>query len=196
MDCGLWIYVLLALSTAPPLVPNAALIASAGMLAQAGELNLWLVLGVVGGSALAGDAAVYGLGRLAGPRAHRWLRANRRRRGALDWMAARMNRHGVPFVVGMRFLPSGRLVGGLTAALVGFPLRRFLLGAGIAETVWASYSVALGYWGGAAFDGVWSGLLIGTVVSLLVAGLAQLLSAASAGRERADRPPRPCRADG
>ncbi|UED84256.1 DedA family protein [Streptomyces profundus] len=196
MDGGLWIYVLLALSTAPPLVPNAALIASAGMLAQSGDLNLWLVLAVVGGSALAGDAAVYGLGRLAGPRAHRWLRGTRRRRSALDWMAARMNRHGVPFVVGMRFLPSGRLIGGLTAALVGFPLRRFLLGAGIAEAVWASYSVALGYWGGAAFDGAWSGLVIGTAVSLLVAGVAHLLSGTSRTPEHTGRPPRSCPADG
>lgn len=177
MDGALWMYLLLALSTAPPLVPNAALIASAGMLAQAGDLDLWLVLAVVAGSALAGDVLVYGLGRLARSRVRAWLTRRPARRAALDWMADRINRHGVPFVVGMRFLPSGRLIGGLTAAVVDFPLRRFLLGAGIAETFWASYSVALGYWGGATFEGAWSGLLLGTLLSLVVAGVAQLLAA-------------------
>ncbi|MDT0265555.1 DedA family protein [Streptomyces sp. DSM 44915] len=184
MDGALWIYLLLALTSAPPLVPNAALIASAGMLAQSGELDVWLVFLVVGGSALAGDALVYGLGRLAGGRVLRWLGRRPARRTALGWTTERINRHGVPFVVAMRFLPSGRLIGGLTAALVNYPLRRFLLGAGIAEAVWAGYSVALGYWGGAALDGVWTGALLGILVSLLVAGAAQLLSRATPSRAR------------
>ncbi|KAB8171129.1 DedA family protein [Streptomyces sp. 3MP-14] len=187
MDGALWMYFLLALSTAPPLVPNAALIATAGMLAQAGELDLWLVLAVVAGSALAGDALVYGVGKLAGPRVRDWLQRRPTRKAALDWMADRITRHGVPFVVGMRFLPSGRLIGGLTAAVVEYPLRRFLLGAGIAEAFWASYSVALGYWGGAALDGAWSGVLLGTLLSLLVAGVAQLISSRTPAPEPPER---------
>jgi membrane protein DedA with SNARE-associated domain len=176
MDGALWMYILLALTTAPPLVPNAALIASAGALAESGELSLGIVLLVVAGSAVAGDAAVYGIGRLASGRATRWLERSRRRKAALAWTADRMHAHGLPFVVGVRFLPSGRLVGGLTAALVRYGARRYLLGAGIAEVVWASYSVALGYWGGSALDGMWATLAIGTAVSLLVAAVAQMLS--------------------
>ncbi|WP_059013292.1 DedA family protein [Streptomyces specialis] len=178
MDGALWMYVLLALTTAPPLVPNAALIASAGALAEAGELSLGLVLLVVAVSALAGDAAVYGIGRLAGGRVVRWLTRTSRREAVLAWTSGRFRTHGVPFVVGVRFLPSGRLVGGLTAAVVRFGSGRYLLGAGLAEIVWASYSVALGYWGGSALGGTWSALLVGLGVSLLVAGVAQLASRA------------------
>ncbi|MGK5532212.1 DedA family protein [Streptomyces sp. URMC 129] len=178
MDGALWMYVLLALTTAPPLVPNAALIASAGALAEAGELSLGLVLLVVAVSALAGDAAIYGIGRLAGRRVVTWLSGAARRKAALAWTAARIHRHGVPFVIGVRFLPSGRLVGGLTAAVVRYRPGRYLLGAGIAEVIWASYSVALGYWGGSALGSTWSALLIGLGVSLLVAGVAQLMSRA------------------
>ncbi|RKN47180.1 DedA family protein [Streptomyces hoynatensis] len=176
MDGALWMYALLALTTAPPLVPNAALIASAGALAQEGKLSLPLVLLVVAGSALAGDALVHGAGRLAGPRALRRLNRRPRRRAALAWMAARMHSHGLPFVIGIRFLPSGRLVGGLAAAVVGYPARRYLLGAAIAEAVWASYSVALGYWGGSALHGTWPSLALGTAVSAVVACVAQLLT--------------------
>ncbi|RKN07863.1 DedA family protein [Streptomyces radicis] len=176
MDGALWMYALLALTTAPPLVPNAALIASAGALAERGELSLPLVLLVIAGSALAGDAAIYGIGRMASGRAVHWLSRTTRRKAALAWTGDRMHTHGLPFVVGVRFLPSGRLIGGLTAAIVRYGSGRYLLGAGIAETVWASYSVALGYWGGSALDGMWGALVIGTAVSLVVAAVAQVLS--------------------
>ncbi|MEV1009647.1 VTT domain-containing protein [Streptomyces sp. NPDC049881] len=176
MDGALWMYVLLALTTAPPLVPNAALIASAGALAQSGDMSLPMVLFVVAGSALAGDAIIYGCGLLGSRRALRWLHRTPRRSAALEWTASRMHAYGLPFVIGVRFVPSGRVVGGLTAAVVGYPARRYLLGAGIAELIWASYSVGIGYWGGSALGGAWPSLFIGTGVSLVVAAVAQLLS--------------------
>jgi membrane protein DedA with SNARE-associated domain len=190
MDGALWMYALLALGTAPPLVPNSAMIASAGALAADGDLSLVLVLLVVAGSAVAGDAIVFGIGRLTSARALRWLSRTTRRRAALEWTASRIHAHGLPFVIGVRFLPSGRIVGGLTAAIVRFPARRYLLGASIAEAIWASYSVGVGYWGGSALNNTWAALAIGPGVSLLVAALAQLISMRSrAGfRARAARP--------
>jgi membrane protein DedA with SNARE-associated domain len=179
MDGALWMYALLALGTAPPLVPNSAMIATAGALAADGDLSLAVVLLVVAGSALAGDAAVYGLGRLGSARALRWLSRTTRRRAALEWTAGRIRAHGVLFVIAVRFLPSGRIIGGLTAAIVRYPARRYLLGAGIAEVIWASYSVGFGYWGGSALNNAWSALAIGPGVSLLVAATAQLLSRGS-----------------
>jgi membrane protein DedA with SNARE-associated domain len=179
MDGALWMYALLALGTAPPLVPNSAMIATAGALAADGELNLAVVFLVVAGSAIAGDAAVFGLGRLASGRALGRLSRTRRRRAALEWTARRMHTHGLPFVIAIRFLPSGRIIGGLTAAIVRFPARRYLLGAAIAEAIWASYSIGFGYWGGSALDNTWSALAIGPGVSLIVAAAAQLLSSRS-----------------
>ncbi|WP_129840604.1 VTT domain-containing protein [Streptomyces sp. RFCAC02] len=192
MDSALWMYVLLALTTAPPLVPNAALIASAGALAQAGDMSLPLVLLVVAGSALAGDALIYGCGVLGSRRALRWLSRTPRRSAALHWTASRMRAHGLPFVIGVRFVPSGRVVGALTAAVVGYPARRYLLGAGIAELIWASYSVGIGYWGGAALGGAWPSLFIGTGVSLVVAVVAQALSRCGGDKPdgRGSTPPR------
>ncbi|WP_369201071.1 DedA family protein, partial [Streptomyces sp. PU-14G] len=121
----LWgMVVLLALTTLPPLVPNSALIATAGALAAEGRLSLPLVLLTVAGSALAGDAIVYGVGRKTGRRLGALLAARPRRRAALDWTAERVWRHGVPFVLVVRFLPSGRLLGGLAAGAAGYPARR------------------------------------------------------------------------
>ncbi|MEO3750055.1 DedA family protein [Streptomyces sp. B6B3] len=185
MDGALWMYALLVLGTAPPLVPNSAMIASAGAMAAVGDLSLPMVLLVVAGSAILGDAAVYGLGRLSSARALRFLSRSHRSRMALEWTAHRLHAHGLPFVIGVRFLPSGRVVGGLSAAIVRYPARRYLLGALIAEVIWASYSVGLGYWGGAALHNSWVALGIGAGVSALVAGVAHLLSLRS--RERTAR---------
>jgi membrane protein DedA with SNARE-associated domain len=189
MDGALWMYALLALGTAPPLVPNSAMIATAGALAADGELSLFVLLLVVAGSAVAGDAAVFGIGRLTSGRALGWLSRTGRRRAALEWTAGRIHAHGVPFVIAVRFLPSGRLVGGLTAAIVRYPLGRFLLGAAIAEAIWAAYSVGFGYWGASALDNTWSALAIGPGVSLVVAAAAQLISRRS--RRAAARAARP-----
>lgn len=189
MDGALWIYFVLALGTVPPLVPNSAAIASAGALAAAGELDLALVLAVVAGSALAGDALIYAAGRLARGRTLAWLTRSSRRRAAVDWTAARIHAHGVPFVIAVRFVPSGRLVGGLTAALVRYPAPRFLLGAGTAEAIWASYSVGIGYWGGTALQNTWSATAIGTGFSVLVAGVAHLLTRRTRRRSGRTRGP-------
>ncbi|UNZ21998.1 DedA family protein [Streptomyces sp. 891-h] len=162
----------LGLTTLPPLVPNSALIAAAGALAAEGRLPLPLVLLTVAGSALAGDVLVYGIGRRTGGRSRRWLSSGPRRRAALEWTAGHVRRHGVPFVIAVRFLPSGRIVGGLATGTVGYPVRRFLLGAGLAELLWAGYSVGVGYWGGRALAGTLSGALIGVGASAVLAGAA------------------------
>ncbi|MEU3194886.1 VTT domain-containing protein [Streptomyces sp. NPDC006992] len=162
------------LTTLPPLVPNSALIAAAGALAATGRIPLPLVLLTVAGSALAGDALMYGLGRRAGARLRCRL-SRGRRRAALEWVQERVGRYGVPFVIAVRFLPSGRVVGGLATGAVGYPVRRFLLGSGLAELLWAVYSVGVGYWGGRALAGTLSGALIGIGASAVLAGAAGLV---------------------
>ncbi len=193
-----WAYALLALTTLPPLVPNSALLVTAGVLAAHGRLDLGLVLLVVAGSALIGDLLIHRGGRaLSGPVLSRFCRRPRRRR-LLEWTAERIGRYGIPFVVACRFLPSGRVIGGLSAGVVGYPVRRYVAGAGIAEAVWATYSVGIGYLGGRSTGDPLAAIAFGIGVSLTVAGiggLAQWLlrrraGDAPAGRQRAGaRPP-------
>lgn len=191
MEGALWVTLaLVGVTTLPPLVPNAALIATAGALAAEGRLPLPLVLLVVAGSALAGDALVYWLGRRTGARSRRWLSTGPRRRAALDRTAACVRRYGVPFVIAVRFVPSGRIVGGLATGTVGYPARRFLLGSGLAELLWASYSVGVGYWGGRALAGTLAGALLGVGASVVLAGAAaavQRVVRRRASRRRAPR---------
>ncbi|MCL6298673.1 DedA family protein [Streptomyces kronopolitis] len=144
------LYGLLVLTTLPPLVPNSALLVTAGVLASRGQAFLPLVLVVVAGSALLGDLLMYlGARRFGGP-VRSWMRRNPRRRALLDWTSGRIQRYGLPFVIVVRFLPSGRIAGALASGVLRYPLRKYALGAAIAEASWATYSVGLGYLGSAA----------------------------------------------
>lgn len=181
---AVWLYTLLAVTTLPPAVPNSALIAAAGALAASGRLSLPLVLLVVAGSAVAGDAVIHLLGRWAGRPLRAWAATGARRRAALGWTAERIRRHGVPFVVAVRFLPAGRITGGAAAGAVGYPVRRFLLGAGIAELLWAGYGVGIGYGGGTVLAGTWPGLLLGVGASVVLAVLASVAGRVIRGAAR------------
>jgi membrane protein DedA with SNARE-associated domain len=180
----LWAYLLLAATTAPPLVPNAVLLVTGGVLAAEGRLNLLLVLTVVAGSALAGDLLLHRAGQALSGRVLRRLHRRPRQAALLRWAAQRIRRHGVPFVIGVRFLPSGRIVGGLAAGIMRYPARRYAVGAGIAETVWASYSVGAGYVSGRAASNSLYAVGLGLGISLLVAGIGTLAQWSARGRER------------
>ncbi|MEU3449227.1 VTT domain-containing protein [Streptomyces thermolilacinus] len=173
VDCSYWFYVLLALAIAPPLVPNSALLAGAGALAAAGGLSLPLLVLIPLASAVLGDLVVFSMGRRSRSRALEWLSRNARRRWMLEWVSGRIHRYGIPAVIAVRFVPTGRGVGGLTAGVVGFPLRGYLIGAAIAESLFVSYTVGLGYLGGQLAEGFGPApLLVGPAVSLLVASVA------------------------
>ncbi|MGW2345124.1 DedA family protein [Streptomyces sp. NPDC001661] len=165
-------YSLLVLCVMPPLVPNTWLLVGAGAMAADGRLQLAVVLLVVSGAAVVGDLLVYRATRRFGAPVLRRLRRKRRRAALLDWASVRVRRHGVPFVVGIRFLPTGRFVGAVAAGLVEFRLSRFLVASGVAEGVWASYSTGVGVLGGVAAGGPFTGALLGMAISGSVASLA------------------------
>lgn len=176
MDGGYWIYAVLVLVTVPPMVPNSALLAGAGALAASGgglSVPLLLCLPLVG--ATLGDLAVFSLGRRARGPTMTWLSRDPRRLSTMERLSGLLDRYGVPSVIAVRFVPTGRGVGGLTAGVVGFPVRSFLLGAAVAEAIFVSYTVGLGYVGGRlATDGA-APFVIGPAVSLLVAGTVLML---------------------
>ncbi|UZJ31320.1 DedA family protein [Streptomyces endophytica] len=188
-------YALLALTTLPPFVPNSALLVSAGVLASRGALFLPLVLLTVAGSALTGDLLMFLAARRFGAPVRDWMRRNPRRRALLDWTSLRIERYGVPFVIAVRFLPSGRVAGALASGVLRYPLPKYLLGAGIAEATWAAYSVGLGYLGSATAGRPLYAAAIGLGVSCAVAAVATALQWASrrrAARRAATAPGPPC----
>ncbi|WUH93443.1 VTT domain-containing protein [Streptomyces sp. NBC_00433] len=179
-----WAYALLGATTAPPLVPNSVLLVTGGVMAAEGHLNLALVLLVVAGSAVFGDLVIRRIGQALSSRVLNRMHRRPRREALLRWTALRIQRHGVPFIIGVRFLPSGRIIGGLAAGIMRYPARRYAVGAGVAEAVWASYSVGAGYISGRAASNSFYALSLGLGISLLVAAIGTLAQWASRARER------------
>ena len=71
-----------------------------------------------------------------------------------------------------RFIPGGRTATTFTAGYVRFPWRKFLLFDLIAASIWGSYTVLLGYFGGATFEEQpWKGLLLAFAIALAVTAL-------------------------
>ncbi|MFG2207675.1 DedA family protein [Streptomyces sp. NPDC048638] len=178
-------YGLLVLTSLPPLVPNSALLVTAGVLASQGHASLPLILLVTAGSALVGDLLMYLTARRFGGPARSWMRRRPRRRALLDWTLHHIQRYGLPFVIGVRFLPSGRIAGALASGVVRYPVRTYVIGAGIAEALWATYSVGLGYLGSAAAGDPLCAAGIGIGVSCAVAAAGSGLQWAA--RRRAPR---------
>ncbi|MDD9377571.1 VTT domain-containing protein [Streptomyces sp. ZAF1911] len=180
-----WAYAILALTTLPPLLPNNVLLVTSGVLAARGEMSIVLVVLSVAGSALLGDLLIHRCGRFLGDRARLGAVARGRRGELFEWMSGQVRRRGIPFVVGVRFLPSGRLLGGLSAGAAGYPLGRFASGAALAELIWTAYSVGVGYFGGAISDDPVHSVALGLGLSLVVgvvASLAQRRTTRRAGR--------------
>ncbi|WP_407286615.1 DedA family protein [Streptomyces sp. BP-8] len=182
------LYGLLVLTTLPPLVPNSALLVSVGVLASRGELFLPQVLLVVAGSAVLGDLLMYLAARRFGEPVRAWMRRNPRRRALLEWTSQRIQRYGVPFVIVVRFLPSGRIAGALASGVLRYPLRKYALGAGIAEATWATYSVGLGYLGSAAADNRLHAAALGLGVSCAVAAVGTAIQWVARRRALRQRP--------
>ncbi|GGO88724.1 DedA family protein [Wenjunlia tyrosinilytica] len=177
-------YGILGVTTAPPLIPNSAILVTGGVLAARGDLNILAVLAVVAMSAVLGDMLIHRGGAAMSNSVLSRVYRRPRRRALMEWAALRIERHGVPFVIGMRFLPSGRVFGGLAAGVIRFPARRYLFGALIAEGVWASYSVGLGYFGGRVTSNSFYAVGLGIGVSAAVATIGAVAQWAARRRDR------------
>ncbi|MFF0221615.1 DedA family protein [Streptomyces sp. NPDC004629] len=186
----LWIYPLLAVITLVPLIPNSAALAAAGALAATGRLSPVLVMAIPLTAAVVGDLLVYVVGRCGSPRLlnglsryRRWPKHTRVRRAAHH-----VRRHGVAALIAVRFLPGGRLFGGLTAGLTRLVAWRYACAMCAAEAIFVSCAVGIGYFGG-SIPGIpangFAAVVMGPAVSLIVA--VSVLAAESTGRRRRHR---------
>lgn len=91
-------------------------------------------------------------------------------------------------MIAVRFLPSGRIVGALASGVLRYPLRKYALGAAVAEATWATYSVGLGYLGTATTGRPLYAAGIGFGVSCAVAAVGAAIQWAARRRALRDPP--------
>lgn len=149
----LWaaLLVISALDALLPFMPSEAAVVALGVLVHPSWPQLGLLVAVASVGAFGGDCLGYLIGRRAGPRVLRRLRRGKRGRDTQLWATRQFARRGELVIVACRHIPGGRMTSMVTAGIVGFPVRRFLLSDAAGVLLWAGYAALAGFLGGAAF---------------------------------------------
>ncbi|MFI7017086.1 DedA family protein [Streptomyces sp. NPDC050164] len=165
-----WIYAVVALSVLfdvfLPVLPSGVLVITAATAAAAGsaaDVPDILVLTLCAATAsVLGDLAAWRLAWRGGERLDRAISRSRRLTTAQERLGTALARGGGALVVLARFAPAGRSVVSLGAGAAHRRARDFLPWSALAGLTWATYSVALGWFGAQWLGASW----LGTAVSV------------------------------
>jgi membrane protein DedA with SNARE-associated domain len=163
--------VLALLDVILPIVPSETSVITAGVVASAGKLDVFLIIAAAGAGAFIGDNLVYLAGRRFGEPVQRRFFSGEKARARIAWAERQLQERAGQLITGGRFIPGGRTAVALSAGLTHFPWRRYLLLDAIAALGWALYATLLGYFGGRAFEHQpWKGLILALLIAFAVAG--------------------------
>jgi membrane-associated protein len=154
-----------------PIVPSETVAITGGVLAGAGDLNLFLVILAASTGAIVGDNISFFIGKWVGEHTiKRWFRSEKAHR-RLEWAERQIGERGGYLIVIARFIPGGRTAVTFACGyLETMPWRRFIVFDVIAGVIWGCYTVLLGYVGGREFEEEpWKGLLLAFAVAVLFA---------------------------
>ncbi|MEV5317369.1 VTT domain-containing protein [Streptomyces sp. NPDC052687] len=181
-----WIYAVVAVSVLfdvfLPVLPSGVLVIMAATAAAAGtgaatgevphDVPDILVLTLCATTAsVAGDLVAYRLAWRGGDRLDRALARSPRLSLAQERLGTALSRGGGALVVLARFAPAGRSVVSLGAGAARRRARDFLPWSALAGLSWATYSVALGYFGAHWLGATWLATGV-SALALLAAGAA------------------------
>ena len=167
-----------------PMIPSEAVVLGAGVLGHSGGPNLLMVVLAAAAGIVLGDHVAYALARsVLGPRLiHRSKHLTR----AVQKASGQLDKRGSLLIVTSRFVPGGRVTLNATCGTTRLPLSRFTPASAIAALAWASYTVGLGYLGGAAFLAhPVLGLLAGLALSFALGAVIELIRKRIARRREA-----------
>ncbi|MGP4031165.1 DedA family protein [Pseudarthrobacter sp. 1C304] len=153
-----------------PPVPSEMVVITGGALAADGRANAFLVVLLAAGASWLGDMLVFQLfkRRLSHVLDRwRWGRIFHQSVHTAIGKAGRSTTYGA--IIGIRFIPGGRLATTAAAGIANVSTRGFSLCAALGGLLWAAWSVGLGYATGAATGlPFWASSLIGVGVGVLV----------------------------
>ena len=173
----LWalVFLITMLDAVIPFSPSETTVVTVAVLVSP-DLDLLLLLVVVSAlGAFAGDCASHAMGRFAGPSLISRFSRGEKGRHRIEWARAKVNQHAVLLLLVARYLPGGRFATGIATGGIFYPWRKFLPLDLLGATIWAAYSVLIGYVGGSYFaDNPGKALLLAFALALTTVGLIEL----------------------
>lgn len=173
-----WIIPIVMSDAIFPPVPSEMVVITGGALSVGGRVNAFLIVILAAFASWLGDILVFQLfkRRLSHVLDRwKWGRTFHQAVHTAIGKAGRSSTYGA--IIGIRFIPGGRLATTAAAGIANVSTRGFSLCAAIGGTLWAAWSVGLGYATGAATGlpfwassliGVGVGMVIGAVVGVIV----------------------------
>src|SRR5215471_15698750 len=130
-----------------PFLPGDSLLFAIGAVAAGGQLNLWLVAGVVFVAAFLGDNTNYWIGKLLGREVmRRFPRLVKQKH--LDRTHEFFERHGPKTIIMARFVPIVRTCTPFVAGMGAMTYPRFIAFSFVASALWIGVAVPAGYFFG------------------------------------------------
>jgi membrane-associated protein len=165
------VFLLALLDAVIPIVPSETAVITAGVVAGSGHLSLAMIVPAAAAGAFLGDNTAYWIGRRFGTRVVDRFFSGEKSRRRIDWAERQLTERGGELIAIARFIPGGRTAVTLSAGLLEFPWRRFILFDAGAAVGWALYATLLGYFGGHAFEhSAWKGLVLALGIAFAVTG--------------------------
>lgn len=182
-----WLVPMILADAIFPLVPSEMAVITGGALSADGRASVFLVGLVAAFSSWIGDVVVFQLfKRRLSHVLDRWRWGRKLHQGmhrAIE-KAGRSSTYGA--IIGVRFIPGGRLATSAAAGIADVTTRSFSLCAAIGAVLWAVWLVGLGYFTGTATGlPFWASSLIGVAVGLVIGAVVGMI----ATRRRGNRSP-------
>lgn len=173
----LWLLVFLitGLDALIPFSPSETTVVTVAVLVSPDPELLLLLIVVSAAGAFAGDCASHAMGRFAGPSLINRFSRGEKGAARIEWARAKVHQHAALLLLVARYLPGGRFATGIATGGIRYPWRKFVVLDGTGATIWAAYSVLIGYIGGAYFaDNPGKALLLAFGIALLTVGMVEL----------------------
>jgi membrane protein DedA with SNARE-associated domain len=182
-----WLIPMILADAIFPLVPSEMAVITGGALSADGRTSVLLVGVIAAFASWLGDVVVFQLfKRRLSHVLDRWSWGRKLHQGIHQAIAKAGRSSTYGGIIGVRFIPGGRLATAAAAGIADFNTRSFSLCAAVGGVLWAVWLVGLGYFTGTATRlPFWASSLIGVGVGLLIGAIIGMI----ATRRRGSRSP-------
>jgi membrane protein DedA with SNARE-associated domain len=184
----LWVvvFVVAGLDALLPFMPSETTVVIVGVLIAPDPALLPVLIIVATVGAWAGDCLAYAIGRYSGPQVIARMMRSEQGRRRHDWAQALLRLHGSILIIAGRYIAGVRAVTMLTAGVLRYPTRQFLVTDAVGAGIWATYAALIGLLGGATFeDNPAMGMLLAFSIGLVLAALIEVARRGAAQRRSA-----------